>query len=153
MEQRINALEKGQGLFKAMAPIAGYLAKSTLEQNLLHLLYFRVSQINGCAYCLDMHSKDLRAAGESEQRLYVVNAWRETALFSAKEQAALAFAEAVTSIHGGVSDEVFEQVKSVFTEEEILTLIMAISAINTYNRLNIALKVQGGDYKIGQFNA
>lgn len=152
MEARINFLEKGQGIFKALGPIAGYLSKSTLEQNLLHLIYFRVSQINGCAYCLDMHSKDLRAAGETEQRLYVMNAWRETALFSPKEQAALALAESVTNIQEGVSDEVFEQAKAAFTEDEILTLILAITTINTYNRLNVALKVQGGDYQVGQFN-
>lgn len=152
MEPRINFMEKGQGIFKALAPIAGYLSKSTLEQNLLHLIYFRVSQLNGCAYCLDMHSKDLRAAGESEQRLYVMDAWRETALFSHKEQAALALAESVTQIQDGVCDTVFEQAKAAFTEEEILTLILAITTINTYNRLNIALKVPGGDYQVGQFN-
>src|SRR6185312_16858704 len=96
METRINLLEKGQNALKALYPINGYLAKSSLGKPLLDLVYFRVSQINGCAFCLDMHSKDLRAAGETEQRLYVLEAWREAPFYSDRERAALAWAEAVT---------------------------------------------------------
>src|SRR5215203_6202387 len=98
MEQRINTYEKGQGAMKAMYGLELYLAKSSLDKQLLHLLKYRVSQINGCAYCLDMHSKDLRAGGETEQRLYVLNAWRETPFYTSRERAALAWAEAVTFV-------------------------------------------------------
>src|SRR6266705_1320627 len=96
MEQRLNYLDVGPGAVKAMYGLGAYLAQCGLERSLLDLLYFRVSQINGCAYCLDMHSKDLRAAGETEQRLYLLEAWRESPFYSDRERAALAWAEAVT---------------------------------------------------------
>jgi AhpD family alkylhydroperoxidase len=148
MKLRINAYEKGQGALKSLYGLGAYLAKSSIEEPLRHLLYFRVSQINGCAYCLDMHSKDLRAGGETEQRLYVLNAWRETALFSERERAALAWAEAVTTIAGGdVPDEVYETARKQFSEEELIDLTMAVLTINSYNRLNIAFRVQGGSYQ------
>lgn len=98
MEQRINAFEKAQGAMKAMFGLNVYLAKSTIERQLLQLIEYRVSQINGCAYCLDMHSKDLRAAGETEQRLYCLDAWRETDFYTERERAALDWAEAVTFV-------------------------------------------------------
>src|ERR1700720_725745 len=101
MEQRMNPFEKGQGALKALYGMGMYLAKSPVEQPLFNLIYFRVSQINGCAYCLDMHSKDLRAAGETEQRLYVLDAWREASFYTERERAALAWAEAVTKITDG----------------------------------------------------
>src|SRR5688572_17291277 len=108
MKPRVN-LEVGAGVVKAMLGLSGYLAKSGLEQSLLNLIDFRVSQINGCAFCLDMHSKDLRAAGETEQRLYLLDAWRESPFYSDRERAALAWAEAVTLVTDGhVPDEVFE---------------------------------------------
>lgn len=148
MKQRINAYEKGQGALKAIYGLGAYLAKSPVEQSLLHLLYFRVSQINGCAYCLDMHSKDLRAAGETEQRLYVLDAWREAPLYSERECAALAWAEAVTRISGGdVPDQVYETARNQFSEEELIDLTVAVITINSYNRLNIAFRVQGGSYQ------
>src|ERR671918_2835082 len=100
MKPRLNLLEVGQEAFKAMLGLSGYLAKCGLETNLLHLLELRVSQINGCAYCIDMHSKDLRAEGETEQRLYVLEAWRESPFYSERERAALAWAEAVTTLSG-----------------------------------------------------
>src|ERR671911_667577 len=113
MEQRINALEKGQGALKAMFGLGAYLAKSPIEPKLLHLIEFRVSQINGCAYCLDMHSKDLRHEGESEQRLYLLDAWREAPFYTERERAALAWAEAVTLVtEGHVPDEVYEQARA-----------------------------------------
>ena len=154
MTQRINAFEKGQNAFKALYGIGGYLAKSSVEQPLLHLLYFRVSQINGCAYCLDMHSKDLRVMGETEQRLYMIAAWREATVYSDRERAAFAWAEAVTRIsNGDVPDEVYAQAKAQFSDEELIDLTMAVVAINSYNRINIAFRTPGGSYQPGQHAA
>lgn len=152
MKMRVNAYEKGQNAFKALFAIGAYLSKSPVEKRLLELVYFRVSQINGCAYCLDMHSKDLRAEGETEQRLYMIAAWREATVYSARERAALAWAEAVTRItDGNVSDEVFEIAKQEFSEEELIDLTLAITTINSYNRLNIAFRTPAGDYQPGQY--
>jgi len=151
MEQRINFFAKGADAMKAMYGLGAYLAKSPVEQKLLHLLYFRVSQINGCAYCLDMHSKDLRAAGETEQRLYMLDAWREGTVYTSRERAALAFAEGVTKTH--VSDEVYATAAAEFTEQELIDLIMAIITINSYNRINIAFQTPAGSYKPGQFKS
>ena len=151
MKQRINAYEKGKGALQALYGLGIYLSKSPVEKSLLNLIYYRVSQINGCAYCLDMHAKDLRAAGETEQRLYVLDAWRETPLYSDRERAALAWAEAVTKItNGHVPDEVYEEASKQFSEQELIDLTLAVTTINTYNRLNIAFAVQGGSYKVGQ---
>lgn len=137
---------------KAMYALGGYLAKSPIERRLLNLIYFRVSQINGCAFCLDMHSKDLRAEGETEQRLYLLNAWREAPFYSERERAALAYAEAVTVLEGHeVSDEIFEAVSAHFSEEEIIDLTLAITTINSYNRFNIAFRTEAGSYEPGQF--
>jgi len=151
MEQRINAFEKGQNAFKALYGLGAYLKKSVIDQQLLELIYFRVSQINGCAYCLDMHSKDLRAKGETEQRLYMLDAWRDGTVYTARERAALAWAEAVTKItNGDVSDEAYNGVMQQFSEEEVVDLTLAITAINTYNRFNIAFRTPAGSYKVGQ---
>src|SRR3954463_6147299 len=116
MEQRINLMEAGQGAMKAMLGLSAYLRRTGLEKALLNLIDFRVSQINGCAYCLDMHSKDLRAAGETEQRLYMISAWRESPVYTDRERAALAWAEAVTA--SDVSDEVYDWAREQFSEEE-----------------------------------
>jgi AhpD family alkylhydroperoxidase len=152
MEQRINAYEKGSKALKALNSVGVYLSKSGIEKTLLDLMYFRVSQINHCAYCLDMHSKDLRALGETEQRLYMLPAWRETSLYTAREKAALAWAESVTNVtEGFVPDEVYEEVRQQFSEEEIVDLTMAVIAINSYNRINIAFRTPAGDYQPGQF--
>lgn len=152
MKQRINPFAKGQGAIKAMYGLGAYLSKSPVEKNLLNLLYFRVSQINGCAFCLDMHSKDLRTSGETEQRLYMLDAWREAPLYTDRERAALAWAEAVTKINGGqVPDAVYEEASEHFTEEEIIDLTMATITINGYNRINIAFCTPAGDYQPGQF--
>ena len=152
MEQRINALEKGQGALKAMLGLSTYLAKSSIEKNLLYLIEYRVSQINGCAYCLDMHSKDLRHVGETEQRIYVLPAWRETSLFSARERAALAWAESVTLLENGhVPDDVYEDVRKEFSEEELIDLTLAVATINSWNRINIALRTEAGSYQPGQW--
>ena len=154
MEQRINAYEKGQGALKAMLGISAYLAKSSLEKNLLYLIEYRVSQINGCAYCLDMHSMDLRHGGETEQRIYMISGWRETDLYTARERAALEWAESVTLLNEGhVPDEVFENVRKEFSEEELIDLTLAVGAINTWNRVNIAFRTKAGSYQPGQWSA
>src|ERR1700733_2426759 len=132
MEPRINFFAKGADAMKAMYGLGAYLAKSPVEQKLFHLLYFRVSQINGCAYCLDMHSKDLRAAGETEQRLYMLDAWREGTVYTNRERAALAFAEGVTKAH--VSDEVYAEATKQFTDEELVDLTIGIISVNSFNR-------------------
>jgi AhpD family alkylhydroperoxidase len=151
MEKRINAFEKAPAVLKALYGLGVYLAKSPVEQSLLDLIYYRVSQINGCAYCLDMHSKDLRAAGETEQRLYVLDAWREAPFYTDRERAALAWAEAVTKITAGnVSDEIYEQALNQFSDEELVDLTLAVTTINTYNRINIAFGVKAGGYEVGQ---
>ena len=149
MEQRVNIHEKGQGALKTLYGVGGYLKKSPVEQKLLELVYFRVSQINGCAYCLDMHSKDLRAGGETEQRLYGISAWRETPYYSDRERAALAWAEAVTNCH--VPDAVYNETKAQFSDEELIDLTFAITTINTWNRLNLAFPNGVGTYRVGQF--
>jgi AhpD family alkylhydroperoxidase len=148
VKQRINNMEAGAGVVKAMLGLSGYLAQSGLEPSLLTLLDFRVSQINGCAYCLDMHSKDLRAAGETEQRLYVLPAWRESPFYTDRERAALAWAEAVTVLsEGHVPDEVFEQARAQFSEEELANLTLAVVTINGWNRLNITFRTTPGSYQ------
>jgi AhpD family alkylhydroperoxidase len=152
MEQRLSLLEKGHKALKAMFGLGNYLAKCSIEKALQDLIYFRVSQINGCAFCLDMHSKDLRAMGETEQRLYLLAAWRDAPLYSDRERAALAWAEAVTKINGGdVPDEIYEQASAEFSEEELIDLTLAVITINSYNRLNISFRTVAGGYKVGQF--
>jgi len=150
----MNFYEKG---FKAMRPLfslGAYLSKSTVEQSLLDLVSLRVSQINGCAYCLDMHSKDLRAKGETEQRLHMLDAWREAPLYTNRERAALAWAEAVTKLEkNNVPDDVYEEVLRQFSEEELVDLTMAVIGINSYTRINIAFRTPAGDYVPGQHAA
>ncbi|QIH32467.1 carboxymuconolactone decarboxylase family protein [Sphingobacterium sp. DR205] len=151
MKQRINFFAKGQNAMKAMFGLGAYLGKCTIEQELLHLIYFRVSQINGCAYCLDMHSKDLLATGENPQRLFLLDAWREAPLYSTRERAALVWAEAVTKItNGDVPDEVYAIANQEFSEEELIDLTLAITTINAYNRFNISFRTEAGGYKVGQ---
>jgi AhpD family alkylhydroperoxidase len=152
MKQRINVQTKGSAAMKTLYALGIYLAKSRIEQPLLNLIYYRVSQINGCAYCLDMHSKDLRAEGESEQRLFVLDAWREAPFYTDRERAALAWAEAVTKItNGNVPDEIYKEARSQFSEEELIDLTFGVLAINSYNRINIAFRPEVGGYKVGQF--
>lgn len=152
MEQRLNPHAAAPQAYKALYGLGSYLAKSPLERNLLHLIYFRVSQINGCAFCLDMHSKDLRAEGETEQRLYMIAAWREATVYSDRERAALAWAEAVTKLGDeGVSEEVYNRALEEFSEAELVDLTLAVVTINSYNRINIAFRTPGGSYQPGQF--
>lgn len=152
MKQRLNLMEKGDGTIQAMFGLVGFLAKSSVEKNLLNLIYFRVSQINGCAYCLDMHSKDLRAEGETEQRLYMMNAWRDAPVYTERERAALLWAESLTKLgESGVSDEIYEEAKKQFSEAELVDLTMAVISINGWNRLNIAFRTEAGNYQPGQW--
>ena len=153
MEQRINDYAKAQGAVKAMFGLTAYLSKSPIEPKLLHLVEFRVSQINGCAYCLDMHSKDLRNDGDTEQRLYMLPAWRESPFYTDRERAALAWTEAVTNLHEGhVPDAVYDLARSQFSEKELADLTWAVAAINAWNRLNIAFRTTPGTYQPGQFS-
>jgi len=125
-----------------------YLRHCGLEESLLHLLKLRASQINGCAFCLDMHWKDLKAIGESDQRLYSLDAWRETSFYSDRERAALAWTEAVTKVtEGHVPDEVFEEVRKQFSEKEIADLTSAVVTINSWNRISIATRAVPGTYQ------
>ena len=152
MSKRINEFEKGKGAFKALFGLSDYLNKSSLEKNLIELIDYRVSQINGCAYCLDMHSKDLRHDGETEQRIYLLSAWRETELYTPREKAALAWAEAVTELKDReVSDEAYEAARQEFSDEELVDLTLAVTMINTWNRFNVAFRTPAGSYQPGQF--
>ncbi|HSD64624.1 MAG TPA: carboxymuconolactone decarboxylase family protein [Ignavibacteriaceae bacterium] len=151
MEPRINAYEKGHEAAKVLYGFARYLAKSPIEQSLLDLISYRASQINGCAFCLDMHSKDLREAGETEQRIYLLDAWREVPFYSERERAALAWTEAVTKVtEGHIPNEIYEEARKQFSEEELIDLTLAVIAINSYNRFNVAFRTPAGDYQPGQ---
>ena len=150
MEQRFNAFKAAPGGYKAMSGLEEYLHGCGLEPKLLHLVKFRASQINGCAFCLDMHSKDLRAIGEDEQRLYTLEAWRECPWYSARERAALAWTEALTLVtQGHVPDSVYEEVRKQFSEKEIADLSLAVTTINAWNRLAIASRALPGTYRVG----
>lgn len=148
MEPRIDYLKSARGAYHAMLGIEHYLQQSGLEESLLHLIKLRVSQINGCAYCIDMHWKDLRAAGESEQRLYGLDAWEESPYYTDRERAAFAWAESVTNIQQGhVPDAVFEHVRPFFNDKELADLTLAVTAINSWNRLSIAARTVPGTYQ------
>jgi len=154
MKQRLNAYLKNPAAYRPLFGFGKYLSKCSLEKKLLDLIDFRVSQINGCAFCLDMHSKDLRVEGETEQRLYMISAWRESPFYTERERAALAWAESVTNLHEGhVPDEVYEEAIKQFTEEELIDLTIAVLAINSFNRVNIAFRTEAGSYVPGQFAA
>src|ERR1043166_1980905 len=140
MNPRIDHRKASPGAMEAMLGLERYVHQSGLPENLLNLVRLRVSQINGCAYCIDMHSKDLRAAGEPEQRLYLLDAWREAPFYTDQERAALAWAEAVTLItEGHVPDDVYVQARAEFSEQELIDLTVAIVAINGRNRLSLSL--------------
>ncbi len=150
MEQRLNIQEYGQGALKMLYGIGGYLKKSPVENSLLELIYFRVSQMNSCAFCLDMHSKDARANGETEQRLYGLSAWREAPYYTDREKAGLTWAEALTKCE--VPDSVYKEVAKQFTEQEMVDLTFAVTNINTWNRINHAFPAVPGSYRVGQFD-
>jgi AhpD family alkylhydroperoxidase len=147
MKARLNYAESAPGVYEAMDGLDQYLAACGLEESLLHLVRLRASQINGCAYCLDMHWKDLRAIGEAEQRLYSLDAWRECPYYADRERAALAWTEAVTLItNGHVSDTVYDQVRPHFSEKELSDLTLAVATINSWNRLSISARIDPAAY-------
>jgi len=149
MQSRLEAQKTSPAAYNAMLGLEMFIRKSSkLEPSLVELVKMRASQINGCAYCIDMHSKDARAEGESEQRLYALNAWRETPFFTDRERAALAWTEAVTLItEGHVADAVYEEAKQRFSEEELVNLTLAVITINGWNRLAIAFRSVPGEYR------
>ena len=141
MKPRLNPYQAAPDAMKAVAALETYVKGSGLEASLIELIKMRASQINGCAYCLDMHARDARAKGESEQRLYLLDAWRESPLYSDRERAALAWTEAVTLVsQTHVPDEVYEAVRSQFSEEELVKLTVAVAAINAWNRIAISFR-------------
>lgn len=148
MEPRIDYRKLVQEPIKALLGVEKYLASCGLEHKLLHLIKMRASQINGCAYCLDMHSLDARADGETEQRLYTLDAWAETPFFTDRERAALAWTEAVTLVsQTHVPDDVYAETKKHFSEKEIVDLTLALGMINLWNRLAISTRAVPGRYK------
>jgi AhpD family alkylhydroperoxidase len=148
MEPRIDYLKYAHEAQKAMYALEKYLSGCGLEHKLLHFLKLRASQINGCAFCIDMHSKDALALGESEQRLYELNAWRETPFYTDRERAALAWTEAVTLVsESHVPDSVYEEVKKHFSEKEIVDLTILATTINMWNRLAISMRAVPGRYQ------
>lgn len=148
MTQRIEYSKVAPGVMKAVMGLETYVRQSGLEQSLIELVKLRASIINGCAYCVDMHTKDARAAGETEQRLYAVPVWRETPFFTPRERAALAYTEAVTEIsRQGVPDDVFAEARAQFSEEELVNLTMAVVTINSWNRFAVTFRSDVGGYQ------
>lgn len=147
MKTRLNYQSFDPDSLKAMRELEKYTRNSGLEHSLLELIKTRASQINGCAYCLDMHTKDARKAGETEQRLYGLSAWREAPYYTERERAALAYTEFVTLVADkNVPDDIYENANKYFREKELVALTMAIIAINGWNRLAIAFRVEAGTY-------
>jgi AhpD family alkylhydroperoxidase len=148
MEPRMDYAKASPDAYRAMAGLEAFVRRSGIEHGLLHLVKMRASQMNGCAYCIDMHSKDARAAGETEQRLYALDAWRETPFYSPRERAALAWTEALTRVQDGhVPDAVFQEASGQFSEMELMNLTMAVVAINGWNRIAIAFRSLPGSYQ------
>src|SRR5690348_9361772 len=151
MEPRIDVSRVDPKAYQAVYPLEIYVRQSGLEKPLLELVKMRASQINGCAYCLDMHSKDARAAGETEQRLYLLDAWRESPFYSDRERAALAWTEALTRISKtkDVPDALYDEMRKHFSDKELVDLSLAIIAINGWNRLAIPFRSEPGHYQPG----
>jgi AhpD family alkylhydroperoxidase len=148
MKSRMDYWKIAPGAFKAMMSLDTYLREADLDHALVHILTLRASQINGCAYCIDMHWKDARAAGETEQRLYGLQAWRESSYYTDRERAALEWTEALTNITDGhMPDHIYDQVRGFFTEKELADLTWAVAAINAWNRVAIAFRTEAGSYK------
>jgi AhpD family alkylhydroperoxidase len=148
MEERLHYTKVAPGGYHAMLGLEKYLHDCSLEQPLIHLIKLRASQINGCAFCIDMHWKDLRALGETEQRMYGLDAWEESPYYTERERAALAWTEAVTRVaEGHVPDRVYDEVRPHFSEKELADLTIAIATINAWNRLAIAARTTPGIYQ------
>jgi AhpD family alkylhydroperoxidase len=148
MQARLDPRKVASEAMQAMSNLHAYVGRCGLDHKLLELIKLRASQINGCAWCMDMHTKELRAAGENEQRLYLVSAWRECPFYTQRERAALAWTEALTLLtEGNVPDDVFAVARGQFSEEELVKLTLAIVAINGANRINVAFRTVPGSYK------
>ena len=148
MELRFNYVRAARGAYEALLGLEKYLHQSGLEESLLNLVRLRASEINGCAYCIDMHWKDLRSVGETEQRLYGLDVWEESPYYTDRERAASTWTEAVTNLREGhLPDEAYEKVRIVFTEKELADLTLAIAAISAWNRMNIAARTVPGTYQ------
>ena len=148
MSSRVSYVKAAPGTYRAMLGLEDYVNSCGLEPDLLDLVRLRASQLNGCAFCLDMHAKDARARGETEQRLYLLDAWREAPFYSERERAALAWTEAVTLLTGrDVPDEVYDEARGHFSDEELANLTLAVVAINGWNRLNVAFRTPAGTYQ------
>jgi AhpD family alkylhydroperoxidase len=148
MEGRFDYRSAAPGAYRAMLALESYLHACSLEARLIHLVKLRVSQINGCAYCIDMHWKDLRAIGEGEQRLYSLDAWRETPFYTERERAGLAWAESVTRVaETHVPDDAYEEARRHFSEAELVDLTLAVATINAWNRLAISFRAPAGTYQ------
>ena len=150
METRLQLLTTGQEAVKALFPMGKYLQNCRIEKTIQELVKIRVSQLNSCAYCLDMHWKDARALGETEQRLYGINAWEEAPYYNERERAALQFAEAITFCK--VPAGVYNEAAKYFSEEELVDLSMLVTSTNTWNRLNHAFPQKVGSYQPGQWS-
>jgi AhpD family alkylhydroperoxidase len=148
MEPRLDYRKYAPEALNSLLALEEYLAGSGLEHKLIHLVKMRASQINGCAYCLDMHSKDARAAGETEQRLYALDAWAETPFYTERERAALAWTETLTLVsETHVPDSAYQEARKLFSEKELVDLTYVVAAINVWNRLAIALRAVPGRYR------
>jgi AhpD family alkylhydroperoxidase len=148
MKPRIEYIKSARGVYEAMIGLGKYLEQCGLDEKLQGLVKLRASQINGCAYCIDMHWKDLRALGETEQKLYGLDAWEESPYYSSRERAALAWTEAVTNIAWThAPDSVYERVRAEFSEKELADLTLAIATINAWNRLATAARTVPGTYQ------
>ena len=148
MTVRIDAVHAAPDALRAMLALQRYVDSTGLDHRLVELVKLRASYMNGCAYCVDMHSKDARAAGENEQRIYAIPVWRETPFFTPRERAALAWTESVTALgDGGVPDAVYEEARAHFDEAELVHLTMAIVAINGWNRVAVPFRAAVGSYQ------
>jgi AhpD family alkylhydroperoxidase len=145
MDKRVNMNQAEPQAIKAMYGLEGYLATLSLSKSLKHLIKLRASQINGCAFCIDMHTKEALKDGDTSQRLFLLNAWRETGLFTPEERVALAMTEEITLIsNGGLGDATYQSALELFGEKEVAQIIMVISTINTWNRIAISTKMEIG---------
>jgi AhpD family alkylhydroperoxidase len=145
--RRVSLSKKAPEIYQAMLALDDAVGRSGIERSLAELVRIRASQVNGCAYCLDMHTLDARSVGETEQRIYALSAWRETPFFSARERAALALVEAVTLVHDGhVPDDVYQEAAAVFDEDELARLLWLMIVINAWNRIGIACRLEPGHY-------
>jgi AhpD family alkylhydroperoxidase len=148
MEARLDYMKASPEAYKAMVHMEGVVRRSGIDLKLLELIKIRASQLNGCAFCIDMHTKDARFKGESEQRIYALDAWRETPFYTEKERAVLAWTEAVTNIQiGHAPDAVYEVLRRNFSEEEIVNITLAITTINAWNRIAIGFRMVPGSYQ------